>query len=74
MTLGGEMDDRLDGFLGEEPGQFARPQGMTIEPRPEGEALLVADCSNHRVQRFSLDGELLGIVDVRDVLWALLEA
>ena len=45
------------GSLGEAEGQFSRPQGMCIEPGRDGvDHLLVADCSNHRVQRFALDG------------------
>ena len=50
------------GGLGEEPGKFQRPQGMAIESRGGLEYLLVADSSNHRVQRFTLDGKYHGSI------------
>jgi DNA-binding beta-propeller fold protein YncE len=56
---------RAFGRRGSGPGEFRRPQGLAVHaamPGPDGaprEALLVADSCNHRVQRFSLDGEFL---------------
>jgi hypothetical protein len=49
------------GRRGEGEGEFRRPQGMAIERGADGrERLLVADCSNHRIQRFDLDGRFVG--------------
>ena len=50
------------GQFGEAPGEFKRPQGMAIEVRGGEEFLLVADCSNHRVQRFTLQGDLHSVI------------
>jgi DNA-binding beta-propeller fold protein YncE len=48
------------GGKGGAPGKFERPQGMAVERRPGGEeAILVADCANHRVQRFTPEGKWL---------------
>jgi DNA-binding beta-propeller fold protein YncE len=48
------------GGKGDAPGKFERPQGMAVE-KIDGreETILVADCANHRVQRFARDGEWL---------------
>ena len=66
----GGLNDRIEKFsssgkfiqawggCGQEPGKFARPQGMAIERHGGAEFLLVADCANHRIQRFTLDGEV----------------
>jgi predicted membrane-bound mannosyltransferase/DNA-binding beta-propeller fold protein YncE len=45
------------GGPGEAPGQLSGPRGLAIAPSGE---LYVADAMNHRVQRFSADGLLLG--------------
>lgn len=47
------------GGMGEEPGQFRRPQGMVVEHRGGDEMILVADTANHRLQRFSREGHWL---------------
>jgi DNA-binding beta-propeller fold protein YncE len=48
------------GRKGSAPGEFERPQGMAVERTPGGsEAILVADCANHRVQRFTPEGRWL---------------
>jgi DNA-binding beta-propeller fold protein YncE len=44
------------GGHGSEPGQFARPQSMVIDPR---DRLWVADACNHRIQVFDTNGKLL---------------
>ena len=45
------------GGPGAAPGQLAGPRGVAIAPSGE---LYVADAMNHRVQRFSADGQLIG--------------
>ncbi|MEE9216121.1 MAG: flippase activity-associated protein Agl23 [Anaerolineales bacterium] len=45
------------GGAGGAPGQLAGPRGIAVAPSGE---LYVADAMNHRVQRFSADGQLLG--------------
>lgn len=50
--------DQIIGLNGSEPGQFQRPRDLTIAP--DG-SLYVADSENHRVQRLSTDGQVLGV-------------
>jgi len=47
------------GSSGEGPGQFNRPMALALLGDKE---LLVADACNHRVQRFDLEGRLLGTI------------
>ncbi len=71
----GGMNDRVQKFSpagefllewgrqGTGDGEFDRVQGMTIDPgtgRGDRETVLVADCCNHRVQRFDTAGRFLG--------------
>jgi DNA-binding beta-propeller fold protein YncE len=44
------------GGHGSEPGQFARPQSMTVDQRDQ---LWVADACNHRIQVFDAEGRLV---------------
>jgi predicted membrane-bound mannosyltransferase/DNA-binding beta-propeller fold protein YncE len=48
--------DKIIGGQGASPGLFMRPRGMAVAP--DGN-LLIADTSNHRVQRLSPEGEVL---------------
>jgi hypothetical protein len=50
------------GGPGTEPGQFRTPHGLIVDRRGSTPTLLVADRENARLQRFSLEGELLGVV------------
>lgn len=55
---------RSFGGNGKEAGQLACPHGLMVDSRSGGEPhLLVADRTNHRLQRFSLDGRHLGFND-----------
>lgn len=41
--------------------EFSRPQSMVVRTRTDGQReLLVTDSCNHRIGRFTLDGELIG--------------
>lgn len=51
---------RVIGERGGEPGRFWYPRGICITANQGKEELLVCDSWNHRIQRFSLGGELLG--------------
>lgn len=51
------------GGQGKEPGQLDCPHGIQIDTRSGVERLLVADRANVRLQYFTLEGELDGIVD-----------
>jgi len=52
---------RSFGGNGKEPGQLASPHGLILDNRTPGNPyLLVADRTNNRLQRFSLDGKHLG--------------
>ncbi len=48
---------QLVGGPGSSPGQFSSPRGMAVAPSGE---IYVADSMNHRIQRFSADGEPIG--------------
>jgi len=52
---------RSFGGLGKEAGQLAVPHGLVVDARSPGEPyLLVADRTNNRLQRFTLDGKHIG--------------
>lgn len=52
---------RSFGGAGKEPGQLAVPHGLVIDTRSASRPyLLVADRTNNRLQRFTLDGKHLG--------------
>ena len=55
---------RSIGGLGTDLGKFNIPHGLLVDTREEPATLLVADRANHRIQRFSLEGELIGKLDV----------
>lgn len=48
---------------GTEPGKFRTPHGITLDERHSPPRLLVADRENHRLQSFTLDGELIEVVE-----------
>lgn len=52
------------GGPGEEPGRFRTPHGLWVDTRREPPVVLVADRENGRLQRFTLEGEHLDVVDV----------
>jgi uncharacterized protein (TIGR03663 family) len=45
------------GSQGAEPGQFERPNGIAIDP--SGRFVYVADTGNHRIQKFTTDGQFI---------------
>lgn len=51
------------GGPGSEPGRFHTPHGVWVDTRGAEPTLLVADRENHRLQRFDLDGQLLGVIE-----------
>lgn len=51
------------GARGTEPGQFQTCHGLWVTERPTGVELLVCDRENHRLQRLSTGGEVLGVVE-----------
>lgn len=53
---------RSIGGPGTEPGKFKTPHGVWVDTRGATPELLVADRENGRIQRFDLDGKLLGVV------------
>ena len=53
---------RSIGGRGTEPGKFQTPHGLWIDTRGPSPELLVADRENSRIQRFDLEGKLLGVV------------
>ena len=55
---------RSIGGLGTDLGKFAIPHGVHVDIRSEPATLLVADRANHRIQRFTLEGELIGRLEV----------
>ncbi len=54
---------RALGGPGSEPGRFQTPHGVWVDTRGAQPVLVVADRENNRLQRFDMDGELLGVVD-----------
>ncbi len=54
---------RAIGGPGSEPGRFQTPHGVWIDTRGGEPTLLVADRENHRLQRFDLQGEPLGVIE-----------
>ena len=48
---------RTFGGPGKEPGQLLCPHGLIVDTRPKEPILVVADRSNKRIQRFTLQGE-----------------
>jgi hypothetical protein len=51
------------GGHGSEPGQFATPHGIHVDTRGEVPEVIVADRENHRLQRFDLEGNSLGVIE-----------
>jgi hypothetical protein len=51
---------RMIGGRGAGFGQFWYPRGLALVPSGNAEELYVCDSWNHRIQRFTLDGEYLG--------------
>ncbi len=45
------------GSQGAEPGQFERPNGIAMDP--SGRFIYVADTGNHRIQKFTADGQFV---------------
>jgi hypothetical protein len=55
---------RTFGGIGNAPGQLSCPHGLIVDARGSGEPILtVADRGNHRIQRFTLDGEHIDFVE-----------
>ena len=54
---------RTFGGPGKEPGQLSCPHGLIVDTRGRLPILMVADRSNKRLQRFSLDGHHLDFVE-----------
>jgi hypothetical protein len=50
------------GGKGSEEGRFDTPHGLMIDTRSEPPTLVVCDRENHRLQIFSLEGKLVGVV------------
>ena len=53
---------RTFGGRGSEPGQLREPHGIWVDRRPATPVLVVADRSNNRLQRFTLDGRHIDFV------------
>ena len=53
---------RSFGGPGNQRGQLACPHGLMVDTRGAQPELIVADRSNRRIHRFSLDGRVLGLV------------
>ena len=51
------------GGTGKEPGKLNMPHGLMVDTREATPVLLVADRANRRVQRFTLEGEPIDIVE-----------
>ncbi|MCP4544386.1 MAG: TIGR03663 family protein [Chloroflexi bacterium] len=49
------------GSQGAEPGQFEKPNGITIDPN--GRFVYVADTGNHRIQKFTTGGQFVAAWD-----------
>ncbi|MHC5210666.1 MAG: c-type cytochrome domain-containing protein [Planctomycetota bacterium] len=54
---------RCFGGQGHEPGRFQTPHGVWVDTRGDEPSLLVADRENARLQRFDLEGNLIGVVE-----------
>lgn len=54
---------RTFGGLGSEPGQLSCPHGIICDVRGESPLLIIADRTNHRLQRFTLDGKHVDFVN-----------
>lgn len=54
---------RCWGGPGQEPGRFRTPHGILLDTRAAAPRLVVSDRENHRLQVFTLDGELLEVVE-----------
>jgi hypothetical protein len=53
---------RTFGGLGAEPGQLSCPHGIICDVRGDSPVLIVADRANHRLQRFTPEGEHIDFV------------
>ncbi|MCC7388180.1 MAG: hypothetical protein IT431_05370 [Phycisphaerales bacterium] len=53
---------RSFGGPGNQLGQVSCPHGLMVDTRHDQPELIVADRSNRRIQRFTLDGRVLGVV------------
>ncbi|MHC4378995.1 MAG: NHL repeat-containing protein [Planctomycetota bacterium] len=51
------------GARGSEPGQYQTCHGLWLDEREDGYELIVCDRENHRLQRLSGDGRVLGVVE-----------
>jgi hypothetical protein len=51
------------GGVGKEPGQLNTPHGLMVDTRESTPVLLVADRTNRRIQRFTLDGKHINFVE-----------
>ena len=51
------------GGPGKEPGQLNTPHGLMVDTRESTPVLLVADRTNRRIQRFTLDGKHIDFVE-----------
>ncbi len=54
---------RTFGGVGKEAGQLNCPHGLTVDVRGPEPVLIVADRTNHRLQRFTLEGKHIDFVD-----------
>lgn len=53
---------RTFGGVGKDPGQLDCPHGLWVDTRSEPRVLVVADRSNSRLQRFTLDGKHIDFI------------
>lgn len=53
---------RTFGGKGKNPGQLDCPHGLIVDVREQTPLLVVADRGNHRIQRFSLDGQHIDFI------------
>ena len=61
-TLGGSNIVRRFGSFGSAPGQFNDPDGITVDG---SDNILVVDSRNHRVQKFTAEGEFITTVGTK---------
>jgi hypothetical protein len=54
---------RTFGGLGKDPGQLDCPHGLWVDTRSETPTLVVADRSNRRLQRFTLEGKHIDFIE-----------